>query len=199
MKTYLIAAFLALGLAGCALPPVNRDSSIPLGGVATIEPTRYAGLWYEIARYPNSFEENCFAVTAEYRQRQDGRLDVINICREGNVEGRERRALGRARIVDPETQAKLKVRFGLSPFEGDYWVLDRGVDYSWALVGEPGGRFLWILAREPAIADSLKADLVRRLQARGYNTEALYWTPQDATAGRARRTFAVEPETAQTP
>ena len=51
-------------------------------------------------------------------------------------------------------------------------------DYSWALVGEPSGRYLWILARTPQITAELRADLLAKLQAQGYNTNALTWTPQ---------------------
>lgn len=174
----LVSAAALVLLGGCMLPPVNRDAAAPLGGVASIEPQAYAGLWYEIARFPNAFEENCEGVTAEYTLRGDGRIIVRNTCREGAPGGEARVATGIARIVDPETNANLKVRFGLSPIEGDYWVLDRADDYSWSLVGEPRGRFLWILARTPEIDPARRADLIARLQARGYNTDALYWTQQ---------------------
>lgn len=176
MRFGLLLLPLLLSLGACILPPVNRDANAPLS-VRPIELQRYAGLWYEIARFPNRFERNCEGVTAEYRLRDDGRVTVINTCREGAPNGEARAQEGLARIADPQTNAKLKVRFGF-PIDGDYWVIDRADDYSWALVGEPGGRFLWILARTPTISDALRADLVQRLQARGYNTSALYWTAQ---------------------
>lgn len=165
----------ALLLSACILPPVNRDASVPLGQVAQVDVDRYAGRWFEIARFPNNFERGCAGVTAEYARREDGRLSVVNTCRE--ADGEVRRAVGSARIVDTETNARLKVRFG-APFEGDYWVLDRAEDYSWALVGEPSGRFLWMLSRTATISDALKADLTSRLAARGYDTAALEWTVQ---------------------
>ena len=31
----------------------------------------------------------------------------------------------------------------------DYWVLALDPDYQWALVGEPGRKYLWILSRLP--------------------------------------------------
>lgn len=164
-------------LAACILPPVNRSAETPLGPVAQIEVERYTGRWYEIARFENSFERDCEGVTAEYASRPDGRITVINTCRQGSPSGPAERAEGVARIVDTATNAKLKVRFG-GPFEGDYWVLDRDADYQWALVGEPSGRFLWILSRTPTMSEALRADLVQRLQARGYNTAALRWTVQ---------------------
>lgn len=170
-----IALTLTAALAACILPPVNRDARVPLGPVAQVDVDRYAGRWFEIARFPNNFERGCAGVTAEYARREDGRLSVVNTCRE--PDGELRRAEGSARIVDSVSNAKLKVRFG-GPFEGDYWVLDRASDYSWSLVGEPRGRYLWVLAREPKISDALKAELVDKLKARGYNTDALHWTQQ---------------------
>lgn len=175
MRSILLLA-LALSLSACVLPPVNRTSDAPLT-VRSIEIDRYAGLWYELARFPNNFEEDCEGVTAEYRRRDDGRIDVINTCREGAANGPARAQQGIARIADTETNAKLKVRFGF-PIDGDYWVLDRADDYSWALVGEPGGRFLWILSRTPTISDALRGDLIQRLRMRSYNTDALHWTQQ---------------------
>jgi apolipoprotein D and lipocalin family protein len=167
----------AAAVSACAPPPVNRDSGAPLGPAAQVDVDRYVGSWFEIARLPNGFEEDCEGVTAHYAKRTDGKLTVLNTCREGAPDGETRVAKGVARIVDPVSNAKLKVSF-FGPFEGDYWVLERAEDYSWSLVGEPRGRYLWILAREPVVGDALKDELIGKLRARGYNTDALYWTKQ---------------------
>jgi apolipoprotein D and lipocalin family protein len=43
---------------------------------------RYAGRWYEIARLPNPFQEQCAGdVAASYTLRPDGRVTVVNECR----------------------------------------------------------------------------------------------------------------------
>ena len=86
-------------------------------------------------------------------------------------------AKGRARIVDDETNAKLEVSF-FGPFWGDYWVIGLAEDYSLALVGEPSGRYLWILSRTPTISDEVRDAAVSDLAAMGYETDALYWTVQ---------------------
>lgn len=177
MKQVSLIAFVALlGLSACAAPPVNRAGAAALD-VKPITLDRYVGRWFEIARFPNNFEESCAGVTAEYAARPDGKVSVVNTCHKDTPEGQARQSIGTARVVDAASNAKLKVSF-FWPFEGDYWVLDRAEDYSWALVGEPSGRYLWILAREPRLSDGLKADLLGRLQARGYNTDALSWTAQ---------------------
>ena len=166
-----------LFLAACSSPPVNRDVSVPLQTVNYVDTERYLGRWYEIARFPNSFEENCEGVTADYAKRDDGLISVINTCREGAPDGEEKVANGRARIVDEQTNAKLKVSF-FGPFWGDYWVIGLAEDYSLALVGEPEGKYLWILSRTPTISDDVREQALNDLKAMGYNTEALYWTEQ---------------------
>ncbi|MEX6632229.1 lipocalin family protein [Hyphococcus lacteus] len=176
-KSILCALLAPLGLMACQSPPVNRDQSVPLTTVEFVDTERYLGRWYEIARFPNSFEENCEGVTADYDKRNDGLISVVNTCRKGAPDGEEKVANGRARIVDETTNAKLEVSF-FGPFWGDYWVIGLADDYSLSLVGEPSGKYLWILSRTPTISDEVRADSLSRLEALGYNIDALYWTKQ---------------------
>jgi apolipoprotein D and lipocalin family protein len=180
VMTSRIAAIVALvlvALSACKSPPVNRDPSRLLPTVAQVDLERYLGRWYEIARYENSFETDCVGVTATYGRKPDGTISVTNRCLLKSLNGEENIAEGSARVVDTKTNAKLAVTF-FWPFEGDYWVIGLADDYSWVLVGEPGGRYLWILARTPQISPELKAELVGKLDALGYNTKALHWTLQ---------------------
>lgn len=175
MRLLMFAAF--FGLAACGGPPVNRDPAVPLETVASVDTDRYLGRWYEIARLPNSFEKNCEGVTAAYALRDDGLISVTNTCRKGAPDGEAKVAIGRARIVDETTNAKLEVSF-FGPFWGDYWVIGLADDYSLSLVGEPSGRYLWILSRTPMISDDVRDAALNDLKAMGYNTDALYWTKQ---------------------
>jgi apolipoprotein D and lipocalin family protein len=144
----------------------------PLDVVTKVELGRYTGRWYEIARYPNSFERGCTGVTADYALRPDGRISVLNTCHEGGIEGDVRTIQGVARVVDASTNAKLAVRF-FGPFEGDYWILELGEEYEYAVVGEPSRRFLWILSRSPVLDGDLYADILSRLPDRGYDPTRL--------------------------
>ena len=171
------AALAALTLAGCAaLGPKH-----PVGNAAVPQPakpvelSRYLGRWYEIARYDQSFVKDCDGVTADYALRGDGGLDVLNRCRK--PDGRITDAKGRAKIVDTATNAKLKVSF-FGPFYGDYWVIDHADDYSWSIVGEPSGRYLWLLNREAQPGEARVAELVARARALGYDTAMLRMTRQ---------------------
>jgi apolipoprotein D and lipocalin family protein len=150
--------------------------------VPRVDLGRYAGDWFEIARFPNRFQRSCVGdVRASYARRADGQIDVVNRCRtaEGHTEAR-----GLARIVDNQSCARLKVRFApawlswLSAVWGDYWIIGLAPDYSWAVVGDPGREYLWILARTSRLdADPLAA---ARAAARdnGFDVDRLVPTPQ---------------------
>lgn len=181
-----LAAMVLSALAGCSSPPVNRDAAKPLPVAASVEIDRYLGRWYEIARLPNGFEKNCEAVTADYSLGEDGKINVLNACRKGAPDGERKTAKGRARIVDASTNAKLQVSF-FGPFWGDYWILWLAEDYSLSLVGEPSGRYLWILSRTPTISDDVKAAALTRLQQFGYDTTALYFPAQPPAPDNASR------------
>ena len=167
----------ALALSACA----TLLSRHPVGNRAVPEPAkrvelqRYLGRWYEIARYEQGFQKGCEGVTADYALRADGDISVVNRCRKPG--GKLSEAKGRARIVDRNTSAKLKVSF-FGPFFGNYWVLDHDDDYRWAIVGEPSGRYLWILSRE-AVPSKPEVDrLVARVAELGYDTSMLLRTRQ---------------------
>lgn len=166
---FVIAAGLLFTPSARAANPSVPEPAKPM------ELSRYTGLWYEIARSPNRFERNCDGVTARYTLRKDGDIDVLNTCRRGGLNGKVETAKGRAKVVDKKTFAKLKVSF-FGPFYANYWVLDRDDNYQWAIVGEPSGRYVWILSRTPR-PDNTQA-LVKRVEAMGYDTSKLEFPKQ---------------------
>lgn len=165
----LVLAGLAAALGSCAVlsPPPRGNLAVPQPA-RPVEIERYLGRWYELYRYEASFQKDCEAVAADYSRNPDGSIRVVNTCRKGAVDGPLKTAIGRARIVDPATSAKLKVSF-FGPFYGDYWVLDHAEDYAWAIVGEPAGRYLWVLARAAEPGAAQRALLRQRVEALGYD------------------------------
>lgn len=144
--------------------------------VSSVDLARYAGRWYEIARLPNSFQKKCAGgVTATYEMRPDSKVMVLNECRKAS--GEITRAKGTAKIADKKTNAKLKVTF-FWPFYGDYWILDLGPNYEYAVVGEPKRRYLWILSRTQQIDDALYQKLLAKMANQGFDTSRMTKTPQ---------------------
>ena len=181
----LLAAALALSLSAClGIPPDRLEGDAPPPVVASVDLDRYLGRWFEIARYDNGFERGCDGVTANYARRVDGLINVINTCRKGGLDGEIDAIEGRARVVDGSNGAKLEVSF-FGPFWGDYWVIELDPDYRWAVVSEPRGRFLWILAREPQMDVAVLKARLDNLRALGFDTEALVYPQQWESAEAA--------------
>lgn len=172
MKRALSLSILICALALSACATFERG---PVGNTMVPQPARpvdlnrYAGLWYEIGRYENGFERGCEAVTAEYTVRPDGLVGVRNSCRQDRVDGPQKFSEGKARIVDNSDGAKLKVSFFGPFYIGDYWVLDHAEDYSWSIVGEPSGRYLWLLSRRAHPSEAERTTITTRARQLGYD------------------------------
>ncbi|XBQ14896.1 MAG: lipocalin family protein [Oceanicaulis sp.] len=177
MIRLLFAAPLLL-LTACVLPPDRLEGDAPPPVVDQVDLDRYAGRWFEIARYDVSFQEGCEGVTAQYAPLPSGRIEVINACRKGGLDGELDTVTGEARVVEGSNGAKLEVSFFGPFFFGDYWVIELADDYSWAVVSEPRGRFLWILSRTPQMEQSVLDARLERLRTIGYDTGALRYTEQ---------------------
>jgi apolipoprotein D and lipocalin family protein len=136
---------------------------------------KYAGKWYEIARYPNSFEKNCDYATATYSIKKNY-LQVFNQCRK--ADGSKTGIKGKAFPLKGSNNTKLKVQF-FWPFRAGYWIIAVDNDYQWALVGSPSKRYFWILAREPKLAPDLIENLKKIMKSHGYFPNRLYFTKQD--------------------
>lgn len=141
-----------------------------------VDLARYVGVWYEIGRYENRFEKDCEGVIAEYRKRDNGEIEVINTARKGSVSGAVKTVYGKARILPGSDNAKLKVSFFGPFYVGDYWVLDHADDYSWSIVGEPSGRYLWLLSRTAQPHEMVRNTLEARTRALGYDWSMIRMT-----------------------
>ena len=154
--------------------------------VDAVDVDRYLGDWFELARLPNRFQRACDSdVRATYTRRSDGNIEVVNRCR--RADGRSIQAGGVARIVDQRTRARLKVRFApavlsfLPAVWGDYWILGLAADYSWAVVGSPDRKYLWILGRAPEMGVTQFGAAVEIARANGFDVARLVNTEHTAS------------------
>lgn len=152
--------------------------------VSSVDLERYAGRWFEIARFPNRFQRDCAGdVVVFYTVRTDGRLDVDNRCR--RTDGSTARAVGIARRAGPDiSNAKLEVRFApawlsfIPAVWGDYWVLGLDADYRLALVGSPDRDYLWLLSRDPSPPEPEVTRMMQIARDEGFDVDRLERTTQ---------------------
>lgn len=167
----------ALALPGGDAPPLTT--------VPAVDVPRYMGRWFEIAKFENGFQKKCVSDTsAEYSLKQDGKVQVVNRCRQENGEISE--AVGEARQVGEVSSPKLEVRFApawlsfIPAVWGDYWIIDLDADYELVAVSEPTREYLWVLARSPQVSAAAYEALLQRLRDKGFDTDKLVKSVQMA-------------------
>lgn len=159
-------------MAALLLTLVLMQSPAGLPEVAAVDLSRYAGTWYEQARFDTFFQKGCFGSSATYTLQPSGEVKVENRCHQDAPDGPLKGVVGKAWAPDPAVPGKLRVQF-FWPFSGPYWVLEVAEDYRWALVGHPDRTRCWIFTRTPTVEPALYEALVEKLKARGYDVSRL--------------------------
>lgn len=180
MKLYIAILLILAGTTVLA----TATNAQPLETVPAVDLSSYAGTWYEVARFPNSFQKKCLGeVTASYALLPESEMKVVNACRVKN--GQIAKVEGKARLAEATgPNAKLKVRFApsflswLPAVWGDYWIIDLAQDYSYAAAGSPDRKYLWVLSRTPQLAEATYEQIIRRVAAQGFEVSRLVKTSQ---------------------
>lgn len=177
MKKLFAASSFVL-LAGCATTPPDLPTQ------SGVDLEKYSGTWYEQARLPNSFQEDCVGeVRADYTVMPDNTIEVVNQCRTGD--GSLQIANGEGRLnasVTPPDPARLEIRFApewtswLPMVWGDYWIIRLAGDYEHSLVGTPDRKYLWVLSREQQAEDASVQALLDYAATLGFATDEVVRT-----------------------
>jgi apolipoprotein D and lipocalin family protein len=137
---------------------------------------RFQGKWYEIAKLPRSTQSDCTATTASYSFASNGDLVLQNECHLGQPSGPLKSVAMRAKVDDPSVPAKLSLDIG--GFYGDYWILEVGDHYEYAVIGTPSRAYLWILSRTPTLDEATMRGLLEHARAKNFDTSRMELTKQ---------------------
>ena len=167
--------FAALALCLAAASPALAWTP-PAAPSKPVELSKFAGRWYEIARVPNHFEngDDCAGPTADYADTAKG-VTIVQTCHRGSPAGPEKVYRPSVQVLDTASNN----RFRLSYFvilKKDYWVLDHDPEYTWAIIGDPTGKFVWGFARKPG--EAVKDEITARIKALGYDAGRLEFPKQ---------------------
>jgi apolipoprotein D and lipocalin family protein len=135
----------------------------------------FTGRWFEIARSPNPNQKDCQAPTYEFAPQPGGGPRFVLTCRKGSPSGPPDRLAVRVRLPKGEDLARFRVVVLGGAIGADYTVLDRDEAYGWALLTMGDGKYVWLLAREPALDGPTRAALALRIGALGYDVRQLVY------------------------
>ena len=178
MKRHVVLVLLVSALAlvvGCG-------SNAPLPVATNVDLSSFQGKWYEIAKLPRMTENDCYGTTAFYALGGNGSLSLVNQCNVGSSLGPVLTSAMTASVPDPTVPAKMALQVG--GYTGDYWILEVGPNYEYAVVGHPSRLYFWILGRTPTLDSETLQGILSRAEQNQFNTSQLEYTPQPPGAER---------------
>jgi apolipoprotein D and lipocalin family protein len=161
---------------GCASEP-------PLEVAPDVDLSRFQGKWYEIARLPRITETDCYGTTAFYTAGSGGGLQLVHQCNVGSTTGPLNTVSMVATVANASVPAKLALSVG--GYSGDYWILEVGPSYEYAVIGHPSRLYFWILSRTPSLDPATMQGVLGRAESSHFDTSQLEFTPQPPAGDRA--------------
>ena len=165
MRNLAPALFAAAALI-CAGPAVGAPSP----PAEKIELTKMTGRWYEVARLPNKTQKDCQGGTSDWVRTGDG-YSVVQACHKGTLAAPATEWKAKAKVIDPKTNARIKMSFFGGMLSQEYWVLDHRSE--WLILGTPNGNYMWLMSQRPTLSPGAKAQAVARVKSLGYDVSRL--------------------------
>ena len=137
---------------------------------------KFSGLWYEIARMENSYQESCVASSVEYVLQKNNTYNVFNRCFENSLDGKLIEYNGSAKKISNNNISKLKMRYFIF-FTKEYNVIYIN-NYKTAVVANDDFSSLWIMSRTPFINNEELENILNNLKNK-MNTSKLIFTKLD--------------------
>lgn len=153
-------------------------SGASLESVTYVNPQKFSGLWYEIARTYNSYQEKCVASSVEYVLRDVNKYDVYNRCFDTKIGGELIEYKGTAQPSKAEANMSSIDMTYFWIFTKTYEVYYLDEDYSSAIVADKELGEVWIMSRTPKIQEQ-KLQTIVALLADKMDVKKLIYTPQD--------------------
>jgi hypothetical protein len=167
------AAAIPAAQSAAAAAPASAPAPAAAAVVASsvpVDPAQFAGTYYEQGSVKQFFSIGLVNTKAVYTAKPDGTLGVKNSGNYFFNRGPKSKITGSAVPVNATNTALNVGFFGGTPSAnppGNYLILDRAPDYSWAIVSDPSGRSGYILTRSKTIDPQTYQQLLARARELG--------------------------------
>lgn len=168
----LVLAIPVISLLGCEvqnpLPPIKTENYVDLD--------RFSGAWYVIASNPTFIDKDAYDAVESYSAPRDGQIDTTFTFNEGSFDGKQKTYRPTGYVKDDGSNAVWGMQF-VWPFQAEYRIVYIDEDYQYTIVGRSKRDFVWIMARNPDIADEDYARLTALVAELGYDLSKLRRIP----------------------
>ena len=166
-------AILTLGaMAGCASTPEN-----PITVVDEVDLERFMGDWYVIASIPTFLEKNIYNAVESYELNEDGTIATTFRFRKGGFDGPVKTYTPKGFVRDDPSNAVWGMQF-IWPIKAEYLIVWLDDEYRHTVIGRNARDYVWIMARQPEMAEDEYQRIVDFLEEEGYDISELRKVPQ---------------------
>lgn len=139
--------------------------------VERVDIMSYAGKWYSLYSIPTYMDKHWRETTETYVIHPDGYYAVFTTYKT-IADPAQKYIRSKLFVVKGTRNAEMKAQF-VWPLKADYWVIELAQDYSYAVVGHPKHKYLFIMSRKPFLPKELLEEIIERCASKGYDTSKL--------------------------
>jgi apolipoprotein D and lipocalin family protein len=172
MKKIITLAILSkiLILQSCQTAP-------PIQTVDAVDLERFMGDWYVIASIPTFIEKDAYNAIESYRLDDEGNVLTTFTFNRGGFGGPAKKYTPKGFIRDERSNAVWAMQF-IWPIKMEYRVIYLTEDYSITVIGRTKRDYVWIMARQPAIPETIYERILKFIEKQGYDISKLQKVPQ---------------------
>ncbi|MBT6480896.1 MAG: hypothetical protein HN872_03275 [Gammaproteobacteria bacterium] len=172
-KALLVVGMILVG--GCQLasnlPPIRTAESIDLN--------RFAGDWFVIANIPTFIETDAYNAVESYAEPVNGRVATTFTFNKGGFEGERKTYQPTAFVREGSGNAVWGMQF-VWPIKAEYRVVYIDPEYQFTIIGRTKRDYVWLMARQPVIAEDDYKRLLSIIEQEGYDLDKLRLVPQQS-------------------
>ncbi len=123
-------------------------------------------------------QKDCEGPTYDFDGWEGGNFTVVLTCHKGSIGGPPKVTRAKARLLKTSDKTRFRMSFFGGLVHQDYWIPDHADDNSWAVMATPGGHYVWLLSRGPALPPAKLAAALARADALGYPSSKFVYPGQ---------------------
>ena len=157
----------------------STSTQPPLRTEAFVDLNRFAGDWYVIANIPTFIETDAYNAIESYEKPVDGKVATTFTLNKGGFEGEKKTYQPMGFVRENTGNAVWGMQF-IWPIKAEYRVVYVDEDYAFTIIGRTKRDYVWLMARQPIIADTDYQRLLGIIKEEGYDLAKLRRVPQHA-------------------
>lgn len=151
----------------------------PIRTEASVDLERFMGNWYVIAHIPTFIDRDGHNQVEHYALNDDGSIATTFSFNADSFDG-ERKVYRPTGFVREGTGNAVWGMQFIWPIKAEYRIAHVDADYQIAIIARSKRDLVWLLARQPTLPEDVYQQWLARIEALGYELDAVVKVPQRA-------------------